>query len=47
VVDQLLLGLDPIAPADRADLLEGTESQVILEGPEGHLVPLLAAAGAG
>mgnify|MGYP003693946057 CR=1 FL=1 len=46
VVDQLLLGLEPLLPADIADLLVNPEADVILEGSEGKLVAFLAAASA-
>jgi hypothetical protein len=46
VVDQLLLGLEPLLPADIADLLVNPEPDVILEGPEGKLVAFLATASA-
>src|SRR6185369_7068675 len=46
VVDQLLLSLEPLLPADTADLLVNPEPDVILEGSEGKLVAFLAAASA-
>ncbi len=46
VIDQLLLGLEPLLPADIADLLVYPEPDVILEGAEGKLVAFLATASA-
>lgn len=46
VVDELLLRLEPLRPADVADLFVGAETELILEGSETHLVALLPAPGA-
>jgi hypothetical protein len=45
VVDQLLLSLQPFAPANTADLIEGSPAELVLEGLKGHPVPFLAAPG--
>ena len=47
MVDELLLGLEPLGPADRADGVEELLAEFVLEGLEAHLGAVLAAAGAG
>ena len=47
VVDELLLELEPFAPADPADLFERAAAYVVLERLEGHSIPGLSAARAG
>jgi hypothetical protein len=46
VIDQLLLGLEPLRPAGAADLVEGTASQIVLKRLESHPIPILPAAAA-
>jgi len=45
MVDQLLLGLEPLRPADAADLIEGSPTQLVLKRLKCHPFAFLPAAG--
>jgi len=46
VIDQLLLGLEPLRPADITDLIEGSPPQLVLKRLKCHPFAFLPAAGA-